>query len=65
MEKVLRIKPLDARHKVAYGDALLVCAYENEDEFKHYPLENAVSFHTFKKLLPGLSPDKEIIFYCN
>jgi hypothetical protein len=65
LEKVLRIEPLEARQKVAAGDALLVCAYENEGEFKHLQLENAVSFHTFKKLLAGLSPDKEIIFYCN
>lgn len=65
MEKVLRIGPLEAKQKVASDDALLVCAYESENEFKHLQLERAVSFHTFKKLLAGLSPDKEIIFYCN
>ena len=65
MEKVLRIGPLEARRKVAADDALLVCAYESDTEFNHLQLERAVSFHAFKKLLAGLSPDKEIIFYCN
>lgn len=65
MEKVLRIGPLEVRRKVATGDALLVCAYESDYEFNHLQLERAVSFHTFQKLLAGLSPDKEIIFYCN
>ena len=65
MNKVQRITVPEVRQKVKEGDALLVCTYESDDQFKIYQLENALSFHQFEKLLPGLSWDREIIFYCN
>ena len=65
MQEVKRISPLQTSEKIASGKALLVCAYESDDKFKHYQLDGAVSFQAFKSLLPTLGPDKEIIFYCN
>ena len=65
MNKVQRIIPLDSRQKVIAGEALLVCAYESEDKFRQLQLEGAISFPTFKVMLPTLASDQEIIFYCN
>jgi hypothetical protein len=65
LDKVQRIKTLEARQKVTIGEALLVCAYESEIQFKNYQLEGAISFSAYKSLLASLTPEQEIIFYCN
>jgi hypothetical protein len=59
-----RITPQDAYEKVKAGEAILVCGYEDEDRFKALRLEMAISFDEFQKMLPALSKDREIIFYC-
>lgn len=65
MKKVQRITAHEARQKVTAGDALLVCAYESDIEFKQYQLAGAISFRNFKALLNKLNPEQETIFYCN
>jgi len=56
---------LEARQKVTACEALLVCAYESDDKFKHFQLDGAISFHTYKYMLTSLASEQEIIFYCN
>jgi len=56
---------LEASQKVASGAALLVCAYESDDKFKHFQLDGAISFGTYKSILASLASEQEIIFYCN
>jgi hypothetical protein len=60
----VRIAPKEAYEKVKAGQALLVCGYEDEEKFRAMPLEMAVSFEEFQKMLPALPKDKEIVFYC-
>jgi rhodanese-related sulfurtransferase len=45
-------------------NALLVCAYDKEDEFLQYDLEGAISLADFRSRVPMLSNDQKIIFYC-
>ncbi len=59
-----RIKPQEARHRAESGQALLVCGYEDEEKFKAFRLDGAISFSEFKSRLPSLAKTQEIIFYC-
>jgi len=49
---------------VKAGRALLVCGYEEDEKFKAYRLEMALSFAEFQKMLPTIPKDREIVFYC-
>ena len=62
--EITRIKPQEARQRVALGQALLVCGYEDEEKFKAFRLDGAISFNEFKSRLPSLAKNQEIIFYC-
>jgi hypothetical protein len=59
-----RLSPQKVRDKVTSGEALLVCAYDNEDKFRKNHLDGAISLAAFKARLSSLSEDQEIIFYC-
>ena len=48
MADPVRISPEDARQKVTSGSSLLVCAYDDEQKFKHFHLEGAISLTEFK-----------------
>jgi len=56
---------LESWQKVKAGEALLVCAYESDDQFRKFQLEGAISFHAYKGMLSTIVFDREIIFYCN
>ncbi len=60
----VRIGPEEAYRKVKSGEALLVCAYEDEAAFLGMRLDMAISLDEFKKRLPAIPNEKEIIFYC-
>lgn len=60
----IRITPQEAYEKVKAGQALLVCGYEEDEKFQALRLEMALSFAEFQRMLPALSKEKEIIFYC-
>jgi hypothetical protein len=64
MNEPRRIPPEEARQKVSDGDAIMVCAYENEDKFNKMHLDGAISMNEFKSRLSSLSREMEIIFYC-
>ena len=59
-----RIGAEEVHKKLKAGTAILVCAYEDDEKFKTYALEGAISFNEFKSRLPSLSKDQEIAFYC-
>ena len=63
MTEPTRISAEEARRKVISGEAMLVCAYEDDAKFRKTPLQNAISLQDFKTRLPALSKEQEIIFY--
>ncbi len=65
MKKPERISPERARKKVQESEALLVCAYMEDEKFREMQLEGATSYEEFKKKVASLPKDQEIIFYCN
>ena len=63
MAEPKRMSPQEAHRKLETGKVLLVCAYEDESKFRKMQLEGAISFNEFKKKLPSLAKDQEIVFY--
>ncbi|KRT34775.1 MULTISPECIES: rhodanese-like domain-containing protein [Acetomicrobium] len=59
-----RIGVEEARKKAQAGEALLVCAYADENKFKMVHLEGAISLQELQSKEDGLPKDKELIFYC-
>ena len=62
--EVERIDPEEAMMKVKSGEALLVCAYEDE-KCKTVLFEGALLRSEFESKLATLSKTQEIIFYCS
>ena len=58
------ITPEEAYPRVKAGEAVLVCAYNDDEAFKKYRLEGAISYGDFSSRAPEISKDQEIIFYC-
>jgi hypothetical protein len=63
MTEPVRIQPEEARKKVLSDEAILVCAYEEEEKFRKMRLEGAISLNEFKTRVSSLSKEQEIIFY--
>jgi hypothetical protein len=64
MAEVIRITPEETFQKLRAGKALLVCAYDSEEQFRNLQLEGAISFSELRATLPALSKDQEIVLYC-
>jgi hypothetical protein len=64
MADVSRIGVEEARRKVAAGEALLVCAYDDEEKCNKVRLEGAINMTQFASRVATLPKDQEIIFYC-
>jgi hypothetical protein len=64
MEAIPRITVEETRQKVLSGEALFVCAYDDDTRFNQLRLDGAVSLNEFRSHLAELPRDKEIIFYC-
>ena len=60
-----RISAEGAKKKVQSSEALLVCAYVEDEKFRKMQLEGATSYSEFKKKVASIPKDKEIIFYCD
>jgi len=65
MSEVIRIAQEEARQKVLAGQALLVCAYADEAKFARHHLDVAIPLSALQAKIGELSPEQEIIFYCN
>jgi hypothetical protein len=59
-----RISPQDTYRQVTSGQAILVCAYEDEKTCNTMMLQGAISLKEFESRLPNLKKDQPIIFYC-
>ena len=64
MAEVIRITPEETFQKLRAGKALLVCAYDSDEQFKSLQLDGAISFSEFRTKFPSLPKDQEIVFYC-
>ena len=65
MSEAERISVEEARRRTTAGDALLVCAYDDEDKCATMKLEGAITLDQLEtKLSPEDDKDLEIIFYC-
>lgn len=62
MPQAERIDVDQARRKVESGEALLVCAYEDEDKYRGAALEGSISLDQLRSR--SVDRDQEIIFYC-
>jgi hypothetical protein len=64
MAEAIRITPEETYQKLLERKALLVCAYDSEEQFRNLQLEGAISFSELRAKLPVLSKDQEIVLYC-
>ena len=62
--EIERISAQDARRKAERGQAILVCAYDDEAKCSSMMLEDAISLAGLKARQSNLQPDRELIFYC-
>jgi hypothetical protein len=63
MAEPIRVKPQEVYPRVKSGDAVLVCAYNDEEEYKRINLEGSISLAEFYSKLPQYAKDQEIIFF--
>jgi hypothetical protein len=64
MADVERIGVDEARRHVAAGQAMLVCAYDDEAKCNRIRVEGAMDLTQFKRQAALLPEDREVIFYC-
>jgi D-Tyr-tRNAtyr deacylase len=64
MDVTPRVPPEEIVGRVQSGEALLVCAYDDDEKFKALHLEKALSLRQFQELKATVPKSKEIIFYC-
>lgn len=62
MAEAQRIEAENARRKVVSGDALLVCAYEDEEKCRAFGIEEALSLDQLQAR--DVDRDREIVFFC-
>ena len=62
-QSVERLDPRTVFQKVESGQALLVCAYDDDVKFKGVALEGALPLSEFRLLEPKLARDQALIFY--
>ena len=44
--------------------AILVCAYEKDEDFRQNDLEGAISLREFQRRIDSFPKDENVIFYC-
>jgi hypothetical protein len=64
MADIERVGVDEARRRVKSGEALLVCAYDDEEKCRRMGLEGAISLAGLRSRVPTLSKQQELIFYC-
>jgi hypothetical protein len=64
MAEVARIPVEEAQKKIKAGQALLVCAYEDEAKCRTFNLDGSISLTSFESKVGSLPKGQEIIFYC-
>ncbi len=61
---VKRITVEEAYKKISSGEALFVCAYEEEAKYETFKLQFSIPIQEFRSMRKNLHKDREIIFYC-
>ncbi len=64
MTEAPRIKPEDVYPRVRSGEAVLICAYNDDERYRKMQLEGSIPLEEFYARLPGYPKDREIVFYC-
>jgi hypothetical protein len=60
----IKISAEEVYQKLKSSDAILVCAYDSDEKYERFRIENSIPFSQFKSMLPSLPKAQEIIFYC-
>ena len=63
MSEIERVSPEEVREKVQSGNAMLVCAYDDDGKYGRMRLDGSIALSEFKAGVSGIPKDKEIIFY--
>lgn len=63
MTAIRRTSAQEARSRSLAG-VKIVCAYDSREMFEKNHLEGAISLEELKDMLPRISRNDEIIFYC-
>jgi hypothetical protein len=63
MADIERISAQQTYAKITANQALLVCAYEDDEKCRRLNLEGSISLASFKSRVQSLSKSQEIIFY--
>jgi len=64
MSNVPRIRVDTVREKVQSGEALLVCAYADDEKCARARLDGAITLNELRRRQPSLPKSQELIFYC-
>lgn len=64
MDVTPRVRPEEVQKRVQTGEALLVCAYDEDEKFRSLHLEKALSLKQFHEMESTIPKNKEIVFYC-
>jgi hypothetical protein len=59
-----RIDAREAHDHQSSGEALLVCAYDDDQKFQDNRLDGAISLAEFQRRERSIPKDRELIFYC-
>ncbi|MBT1072195.1 ArsR family transcriptional regulator [Pelotalea chapellei] len=65
MAMISRIQPQEARRKVRAGEALFICAYDDDQKCGQMRLEGAWTLGELNNRLMEITKQQELIFYCN
>ena len=60
--EIPRVEPEDAFEQIATQEALLVCAYADEEKCRAARIDGALTLEDLERLAP--SRDRRLIFYC-
>lgn len=58
-----RIGPSEAHRLVQEENALLVCAYDDEQKCSNIAVDGSISFPELERRLDSLSTDQHLVFY--
>ena len=64
MAELKRLNPEEVYTNVKSGQSLLICAYDDNENFKKVHLEGAISLGELRPRLSSLGKDQELVFYC-
>ena len=60
---VTKISALEARRRADAGQALLVCAYEDEQKCRDAGVSGSLTYRQFLAQLPTIPKSRELIFF--